>query len=93
MRDIGVTTYRLVNYFDVWGNEKDGYEVNNLCVEFNDLQITDDATDKDILNYLRDIGFLNTSDRRRVRLVDFGEMIEIEQVKGFYPLGRLERVM
>lgn len=26
-------TYSLINYFDVWGNAKDGWEVNNLCTE------------------------------------------------------------
>lgn len=25
--------YRLINYFDVWGNAEVGYEVNDLCVE------------------------------------------------------------
>lgn len=89
----GVSKWKLVNYFDVWGNEKDGYEVNNLCVEYDDLNITDDATDKDILNYLKDTGFLVTSDRRKVYLEDMGDMIEIYQRKGNYPLGRLERVV
>ena len=85
--------WRLINYFDVWGNEKDGYEVNNQCVEFDDLYIADDATDKDILNYLKDTGFLKTSDKRKVRICDCGDLIEIEAVKGNYPLGRLERVV
>lgn len=85
--------WRLINYFDVWGNEKDGWEVNNTCVEFSDLVITDDATDKDILNYLKEIGFLSTSDRRRVRIADGGDRLEIEAVKGYRPLGALERII
>lgn len=84
--------YRLINYFDVWGNEKDGYEVNNLCVEADDLWISDDSTEKEILKFLVQIGFLNTSDRRKVYLMDDGEMIEIYQRKYNYPLGRLEKV-
>ena len=81
--------YSLINFFDVWGNAKDGWEVNNQCVEFNDLVITDEATEKDILNYLVQIKFLSTSDRRRVRLEFTGNVIEIYEVKGWKPIGML----
>lgn len=81
--------YSLINYFDVWGNAKDGWEVNNQCVEFDDLVITDDATEKDILKYLVSIGFLTTSDRRKVRVDDLGDYMEIYAVKGNMPLGLL----
>ena len=84
--------YRLVNYFDVWGNKKDGYEVNNSCIEFDDLIILDEATEKDILKYLVDIGFLTTSDRRKIRIIDSGDWLEIEAVKNNYPIGRLELI-
>lgn len=84
-------TYTLINYFDVWGNQDDGYEVNNQCVEFDDLVITDDATDKDILNYLASeaVNFLTTSDMRRVRLENLGDAMEIYAVKEHRPLGVL----
>ena len=81
--------YSLINYFDVWGNAKDGWEVNNQCVEFDDLVITDDATEKDILKYLVSIGFLATSDRRKVKIDDLGDYMEIYAVKGNMPLGLL----
>lgn len=86
--------YRLINYFDVWGNEKDGFEVNNLCVEKESIDIKDDASDKEILQVLVDEGFLVTSDRRKVCLVDYGmgDMIEICAKKSMYPLGRLELI-
>lgn len=84
--------YTLVNYFDVWGNAKDGYEVNNLCKEETGITITDDASEKDILNYLVLIGFLATSDMRKVRIdtTDW-DMMEIYAVKDNYPLGSLRR--
>ena len=69
--------YELINYFDVWGNAEDGWEINNQCVEFRDLVITDGATDKDILNYLVDIGFLATSDMRKLLVDNNGDVIEI----------------
>lgn len=82
--------YSLVNYFDVWGNAKDGWEVNNQCIEFDDLVITNDATEKEILNYLVQIGFLATSDRRRIRLEEYAiDALEIYEVKGHKPLGCL----
>ena len=93
MRDIGIRTYALINYFDVWGNAKDGWEVNNACVEFDDLQITDDATHKDILNYLKDINFLSTSDMRRLVVDDWGSVLEIYERKGMKPLCSLREVI
>lgn len=86
-----VKQYTLRNYFDVWGNAKEGWEVNNSCVEFDDINITDDASEKDILKYLVQIGFLVTSDMRRVRIdmATYADAMEIYQVKGRKPLGVL----
>lgn len=84
--------YRLIDYFDVLGNAKDGYEVNNLCCVFDDLYLSNDCTDKEILNYLKEIGYLSTSDMRKIRLVNYCDFMEIEQIKGNYPIGRLELV-
>ena len=38
-----MTTWTIIDYFDVWGNAEDGWEVNNQCEICNDLNITDDA--------------------------------------------------
>lgn len=86
-----VTTYSLRNYFDVWGNAKDGWVVNNSCIEFDDLNITDDATEKDILRYLKGIGFLLTDDRRMIRcdMNTYADVIEIYEVKGHRPIAAL----
>lgn len=92
MKNVGVKKYRLIDYFDVWGNAKEGWEVNNQCVFMDDISITDDATDKDILNYLASepINFLNTSDMRRVRIEDYADgILEIYEVKGHKPIGCL----
>ena len=84
--------FKLVNYTDVWGNEKDGYEVNNLCIERDNLKIHEDCTEKDLLNNLVEIGFLITSDKRRVRVdMQDWDMMEIYAVKGREPIGRLEK--
>ncbi len=83
---MAANTYTLINYFDVWGNSRDGWEVNDQCIEFDDLIIDDDANDQDILHYLKDIGFLVTTDRRRLEVVDDGTTIEVYQKKGMKPI-------
>ena len=85
------TQWRLINYFDVWGNASDGYEVNDLCVEREHIEIKENATNREIRQYLKSIGFITTSNGKQILLSDNGDWIEIETAKGF-PLGRLERV-
>lgn len=83
--------YKLIDYFDVWGNEEDGWEVNNLCTIRENIEISDDATDAEILVLLVKIGFLATADERLVCLESTdSNFIEIYQVKDMMPLGRLE---
>ena len=84
-----MATWTLVNYFDVWGNKKEGYEVNDQCVEADDVIIADDATPKEICEYLKSIGMLVTSDMRRLEVVDYGDSIEINERKSGCPLFSL----
>ena len=83
--------WRLINYFDVWGNASDGYEVNDSYVEREHIEIKENATNKEIRQYLKAIGFITTSNGKQILLSDNGDWIEIETAEGF-PLGRLERV-
>ena len=83
--------YKLINYFDVWGNEEDGYEVNNLCVEFDDLCITPEASNNDIIDYLYNVGFLNNNDYAKFTVESFDDdFIEIFASDDMYPICRLE---
>lgn len=79
-------TYTLYNYFDVWGNEIDGYEVNNWDILFDDWYITDDATKQDILDYLYDNGYLTTNDLSQVDISEDGLAMEVYSVKDDMPL-------
>ena len=83
--------YTLINYFDIWGNADDGWEINDECAERDDLVIADDASDKDILIYLKQIGFLATDDMRRLVVEDLVDCIEIYERKGMRPLCSLRR--
>lgn len=84
-------TWTLINYFDVWGNEVDGYEVNNQCVEAEDIIIADDATDADIINYLQLAGYLNTNETGLFEVEDNGDFIEICVKETGMPLYSLRR--
>ena len=84
--------YKLIDYFDVLGNEEDGWEVNNLCEVESEIFVADDATDEEILVYLKEIGYLTTSDPTEVTInSQDGQFIEIEVAKTGMPLGRLEK--
>ena len=84
-------TYSLINYFDVWGNEEDGYEVNNLCVEFDDLHIAQEASDDEIIDYLAAIGFLSSNDYNNYIVESSDDdFIEIFASENMYPICRLE---
>ena len=81
--------YTLVNYFDVWGNAKDGWEINNQCVEVDDLYLDDEITYKEILDYLKNAGYLVNSDMRRLCVESDGTNYEIYKRKGMEPLYAL----
>ena len=82
---------RLINYFDVWGNKKDGWDVNNACMEWDDVW-TCDLDDKTLLKILKNTDFLQK--HVRINQIDFEwvnpEICEISARKSHYPLGMLE---
>ena len=82
-------TYTLINYFDVWGNEEDGWEVNDCCSEADDITITDDATEQDIIDYLYNIEFFKTNDLEKFDVEYCGDFIEISEKETQKPLCSL----
>ena len=84
--------YDLINYFDVWGNEEDGWDVNNVSRDETDIWIDDDTTDEELVDFLiDDVGFLSPSARGKVAVWNDGDMIEFEVKETGEPLCRLER--
>lgn len=83
--------YRLIDYFDVWGNQKDGWQVNGVCEEFTS-ELPDDFTHGDILKDLKQQGFLKK--HVRTNMLDFYplgfEMLEISARRNGAPLCRIE---
>lgn len=52
--------FDLIDYFDVWGNEDDGWEVNDQTVVEEKIWISDDTTEEELFNYLKDtVGYFN----------------------------------
>lgn len=78
--------YILINYFDVWYNQEEGWWVNDQCQEGDPITITDDATDEDIINYLYNIKFFNTNDMSKFRVDQSSETIEIYDAEDDRPL-------
>lgn len=85
--------YKLVDYYDVWGNEEDGFEVNDIAVIADDVVISDDADEQDILDLLYNMEYLNTKDPNKVyvNMSDF-DMMELFDATNDCPIGRLERI-
>jgi hypothetical protein len=84
--------YHLIHYFDVWGNARDGFEVNNLCEEAV-LFFSACPDKREILAKLKEIGFLKKS-VRMASIIDTGtgdaDFIDYEDRFG-RPIFRLER--
>lgn len=82
---------RLINYFDVWGNKKNGWEVNNQCIEWDDVW-TSELDNRTLLKILKNTDFLQK--KVRINQIDFDwlgpECCEILTRRDGYPLGRLE---
>jgi hypothetical protein len=89
----GAPHYELFDYFDVWGNAEDGWEVNDVAKIEDDIVITDDASDDEILDYLiNTIGWLSPDAKGKVRVENNGDgIIEFFQEEDDYPLGSLQR--
>ena len=86
-----MSKYKLIDYFDVWGNAEEGYEVNNLCTAIEEVEIPLDAVAEDIIRILKEVNYLHEeAETALFEVVGDGEMIEIFRESDMYPLGRLE---
>jgi hypothetical protein len=82
-----MTTFELVDYFDVWGNEEDGFQVNNAMVIGRGIDEKVVKNKRSIMKYLKDTGFLKTDARGRdIIVTGYDEFIEVVENKNHYPL-------
>ena len=82
-------TIELLNYFDVWGNEIDGWTVNNQTRHLFEVDLhLSEMSDRYILDWLIEIGFLKCT----VQLSDLeircedSRFVEIFEARNSYPL-------
>lgn len=87
-----VRKFDLYDYSDVYGTQEDGWEINNLsCIE-KGINISDDATDDEIIDYMIKIGWLDEDARDKVYIIDQGELLEFNVKENDMPLGRLSMI-
>ena len=88
-----VNHYKLIDYFDVWGNATDGWEVNDLTTVEDDIVIAEDLTDEEIIDFLIQINYLCSLAKGNVYLESQdNEMIEIINKEDDCPIGILEMI-
>ena len=81
--------YNLVDYSSVYKDEYGSWVVNDQYTRDEGVYIDPESSDKEILQFLKRIGWLSTDDMRRVTVEDYGDIIEVVARKGGMPLGGL----
>lgn len=82
---------RLTHYFDIWGNEDDGWDVNDARVVWDNIW-TNELDAKTLLNILKNTGFLQKHVRTNQLNFDWlgPDYCEISTRRNGYPLGRID---
>ena len=89
-RDPAMSTWRVFS-LDVWGNPRDGFEVNDRS-GIGSIQLNDDATDAQIVRALKDAGIMRKTVRMNQLRIDGDDMlIFIDQARDARPVFQLER--
>ena len=85
--------WQFINYFDVWGNTEEGWEVNNLCKEWQ-TELPHDAEAKHYFDDMINNGFLKPAVQIDQLSFDYlgDDIVEISVSETYEPLGRYELV-
>lgn len=65
-------TYQVIS-LDIWGNNRDGYEVNNSYTTSHEIVIEDYTTDKEIIKMLKACGYINKQCHFKSFSVEFND--------------------
>lgn len=83
--------WSAVDYFDVWADGEEGWQVNNLARVEEGIWLADDCTEDEIVDMFKRV--VGIRPELNVCMVEYGPgMIEFELETG-YPLGRFEEEM
>lgn len=80
-----------LHYTSVWGNAKDGYEVDD-STEYYSGKLPN-LEDKTLIKFLKEKKYLTAkANKRNIRIDDMYPMLEVVEIATDYPLGRFEIV-
>jgi len=80
-----------IHSLDVWGNEEDGFEVNEIYSKDQDLEIPTQATNSEIIRILKEEGFINkTAKNENIEIDDSGDEIWINDARTGEPIYNLK---
>ena len=94
-----MTNYYSMVEYDVWGNSKDGFEVNNAYVTEKDIVLSDDClkSNKALIAALKRLGFIKRGTHSKSISIE-GEseytlyFSDVRRVAGgYYPIFELRR--
>jgi hypothetical protein len=82
---------QIINYFDVWGNETDGFDVNDVSL-FGRFEIEKEWEDNsELLEWLKSVDFIQDhAELADIRIEWNDGNIELTEEKSGMPLGRVE---
>ena len=87
--------YQIINY-DVWGNTREGFTVNQAFTTNVSIQLSDNYTNKELKNALYKSGFFNVGiTRSKLEIDNQDSCIYINHVSkkvGYYPLLELRLI-
>jgi len=82
---------QIINYFDVWSNEDDGFDVNDVSM-FGRFEVDTEWEDRlELLTWLQSVGFIADHATLEDITIDWNDgYIELTETKNGMPLGRVE---
>lgn len=84
--------YVVIDYFDVWFNDEEGYFVNDLARTNIEIEIADDDTHENIISKLISAGYLAEESINCIEIEWYDEMCELFDKDTYEPICRLEKI-
>ena len=85
--------YKILDY-DVWGNAKDGYEINDVYSTQHTIEINELCYLNNIIKKLKDIDYLNPKTRTKFEIDDYNYgTIYITRKRDGLPICELRRLL
>ena len=82
---------QIINYYDVWGNEQDGFDVNDVSM-FGRFEVEKEWGDNsELLEWLKAVDFIQDHASLEDIKIEWNDgAIELTEDRSGMPLGRVE---